>query len=152
MKKSKLERRSEAAPPAKTRTEIKPSPRSKVIWWPWVGALAALLVVIYAYGPALNGAFVLADRYLPCFNPAFTSVPLSGCITGLRPVLYFSFWMNYAGGGVDPYLYHLTNVILHFFNAVLVALIAVRLLEQLGVERPSLGIFAGALFLLHPLQ
>jgi tetratricopeptide (TPR) repeat protein len=112
--------------------------------------------VFEAYGPALNGAFVLDDRYLPFFNPAFQSVPLSGWISGLRPLLYFSFWMNYAANGVDPYVYHVTNVLLHFFNSVLVALIAIRLLEWTGVEpgiaRPSLGIFAGALFLFHPIQ
>jgi tetratricopeptide (TPR) repeat protein len=152
MKKSKQLRRNESAPAPKTGLEAKPARRSKFVWWPWVGALAALLVVIEVYGPALNGAFVLDDRYLPFFNPALQSVPLSGWINGLRPVLYFSFWMNYAGGGVDPYLYHLTNIVFHFFNAVLVALIAVRLLEWIGVERPSLGIFAGALFLLHPIQ
>ena len=152
MKKSKQQRRSESALPTKAATDAKPIPRWKVIWWPWVGALAALLVVIEVYGPALYGAFVLDDRYLPFFNPAFQSVPLPGWINGLRPVLYFSFWMNYAGGGVDPYLYHLTNVVLHFFNAVLVAFIAVRLLEWIGVETPSLGIFAGALFLMHPIQ
>jgi len=64
--------------------------------------------------------------------------------------------MNYVGGGVDPYLYHVTNVVLHFFNAALVALIGARLLEWAGVDagpaRPSSGIFAGALFLIHPIQ
>jgi len=74
----------------------------------------------------------------------------------LRPMLMFSFWVNYAAAGVDPYVYHATNVLLHFFSAVLVAFIAARLLEWAGVEagpaKPTLGIFAGALFLIHPIQ
>ncbi|MBV8843763.1 MAG: tetratricopeptide repeat protein [Bryobacterales bacterium] len=124
--------------------------------WPWAAALAALFLILEAYGPALNGPFVLDDRYLPFFKPDYQSIPLSGWINGLRPLLMFSFWMNYAANGIDPYVYHVTNVVLHLLNSVLVALIAAKLLEWAGTEkniaRSALGVFAGALFLLHPIQ
>ena len=71
-------------------------------------------------------------------------------------MLMLSFWVNYAASGEQTFPYHATNVLLHFFNSILVALIAMRLLELAGLKdspaKPTLGIFAGALFLLHPIQ
>jgi protein O-mannosyl-transferase len=145
----------------------------KFVWWPWAAAAAALLLVFVAYGPALNGAFVFDDRYLPFFNRTLQHRPLLDWIRGVRPMLMLSFWVNYAMSGEQPAIYHATNVLLHFFNSILVALIAMRLLElaplphlqsrdrQGAVSEALLnrdpygavvGIFAGALFLLHPLQ
>jgi protein O-mannosyl-transferase len=174
MKKSKRPRRVEAAP---TATEPRPpgsGPGTKgpavaprhFGWWPWAAAGAALLLVFVAYGPALNGAFVFDDRYLPFFDRELQHRPLFDWIRGVRPMLMLSFWINYAISGEQPPLYHATSALLHFFNSILVALIAVRLLELaplphgrgsealLSRDRQGAvaGIFAGALFLLHPLQ
>jgi tetratricopeptide (TPR) repeat protein len=135
--------------------EAAAAPR-KILWWPWAAAAAALFVVFEIYSPALPGPFVLDDRYLPFANPRIEGAPLMAWIAGLRPVLMFSYWINYSVSGTDPYMYHATNVFLHFLNAVLVALIAMRLLKKAGLDehiaRPSLGVFAGALFLVHPIQ
>ena len=52
-------------------------------------------------------------------------------------------------------MYHTTNVLLHFVLSIVVMFIAARLLEWAEVAgrmRTALAIFAGALFLLHPLQ
>ena len=144
-----------AAGKSSAATAVPPGDR-RFVWWPWAGGLAALLVAFKVYGPALNGAFVFDDRYLAFFNPAVQHQPLWGWLQGVRPLLMFSFWMNYSAAGEDPYVYHATNVLLHFFNAVLVAWIAARLLEWAGGDagpaKPTLGIFAGALFLFHPIQ
>ncbi len=131
------------------------------VWWPWAAGIAALFLALAAYGPALDGAFVFDDRYLPFFLPQYANAPWLEWVRGLRPMLMFSFWLNYRASGVDPYSYHAFNVLLHVFNSVMVALIAMRLLarapEGAAAEgdtrlRPTLGIFAGALFLLHPIQ
>src|SRR5579862_9240842 len=156
MKKPKR-RGAETAPPRPAETASPAaSPSRKLVWWPWAAALAALVVVFGAYGPALEGPFVFDDRYLPFFSPSYQGQPLLRWVMGLRPMLMFSFWLNYVGSGTDPYAYHAVNILLHFFNSVLVALIAMRLLEWAGVNpgpaKPSLGIFAGALFLIHPIQ
>jgi protein O-mannosyl-transferase len=189
MKKSKRPRRVEALPAAPA-SPARPSPARKggdvrnFVWWPWAAAAGALLLVFAAYGPALNGAFVFDDRYLPFFNRELQHSPLLNWIRGVRPMLMLSFWINYAISGEQPALYHATNVLLHFFNSLMVALIALRLLEMAPLPHgggsatetaPSgrgsvtggrgsgalvsrdrqgavLGIFAGALFLLHPLQ
>ncbi|HEY7336264.1 MAG TPA: tetratricopeptide repeat protein [Bryobacteraceae bacterium] len=151
MKKSKRPRQAEASSTA----AIQAAPR-KFVWWPWAAALAAVFAAFEAYAPALNGAFVLDDRYLPFFNPSLQHLPLWSWISTVRPMLMLSFWINYANSGEQPFAYHATNVLLHFFNSVLVAFIAMRLLELAGVKegrsKPTLGIFAGALFLLHPMQ
>ncbi len=151
MKKTKRPRQADAS----AAVTVKTPPRA-FLWWPWAAGLLALFLVFELYGPALAGPFVLDDRYLPFFNPKYQGVPLMGWILGLRPMLMFSFWLNYAYSGTEPYIYHFTNVLLHFANSVLVALIAVRLLQKGGladgVARPSLGVFAGALFLVHPAQ
>src|SRR5579859_2591543 len=100
MKKAKR-RRAETAPPrpAETVSLAAASPSRKFLWWPWAAALAALVVAFVAYGPALDGQFVFDDRYLPFFSPFYQGQPLLRWMTGLRPMLMFSFWLNYAGSG-----------------------------------------------------
>ena len=141
---------------AKTSSEI---PAQEVAeswtWWPWVAALAALLVVLEIYSPALHGPFVLDDRTLPFMAPDMEGTPLSGWISFVRPLLIFTFWLNYQSGGIDPFGYHLVNVFLHFVTSVVVAGIAARLLTWANVEgrkQQVLAVLAGALFLLHPAQ
>lgn len=135
--------------------QIKPElVRRPVIWWPWATAFAALVVVFEVYGPALNGAFVFDDLYLPFVaNPAQSSLSI---IRSLRPLLLLSFWAdNRLAGSSDPFLFHATNVLLHFGAAVFAALIAAKLLEWTGATgrlRAALSVFSGALFLLHPIQ
>jgi protein O-mannosyl-transferase len=156
MKKSKRSRPAEANASAVV-------PATTFVWWPWLAAFAALFLTYTIYGPSLRGPFVLDDRYLPFFNPQLQNLPLSEWLpAGARPMLNLSYWINYQLSGADPYPYHATNVVLHFFVAVLAGLIAVRLLElarareteprSSGSGARALGIFAGALFLVHPIQ
>lgn len=152
MKKSKRLRPTETlAAPAQTAAAPK-----RFVWWPLAAALGALLLVFAIYDPALNGPFVLDDRNLPFFTPGFERLPLLAWLGNTRPVLMLSFWLNFQSSGTEPYTYHVTNVFLHFLTAILLSLIAARLLEWAGVKdgiaRPTLGAFAGALFLVHPLQ
>jgi Tfp pilus assembly protein PilF len=73
----------------------------------------------------------------------------------------FSYWLNlqYADparvGMQDTFGYHFVNVILHFFNGILVWLAMRKVLNWAGLEKWlcwTLAIFAAGLFLLHPLQ
>ncbi len=124
-------------------------------WWPWAAALAALFVALEIYGPALRGPFVFDDRVLPFMRPNIEVQPFSAWINSVRPLLMFSFWLDYRYGALDPLGYHLTNVLLHFFTSVIVAVVAARLLSWANVEgrqRDVLAVLAGALFLVHPAQ
>jgi tetratricopeptide (TPR) repeat protein len=131
------------------------SPKPKRVWWPWAAALAGLFVALEVYGPALGGEFVLDDRYLPFMDPNAAQYTLWNWISGLRPLLHFTYWLNFQSSGIEPYSYHLTNVILHFLGSVVIALVAARLLDLSGTTgrtRAILSVIAGGLFLLHPLQ
>jgi tetratricopeptide (TPR) repeat protein len=159
MKKSKRSRTAEAVPAdSKKSPPEQPEPgKKKFTWWPAAAALGALFLAFEIYDPALHGAFVLDDRNLPFLTPGYERLPLLVWLGGSRPMLDFTFWLNFQASGIDPYSYHIVNVLLHFLTAVVVTLIAARLLEWAGVEkdgvaRPALGAFAGALFLVHPLQ
>jgi protein O-mannosyl-transferase len=74
---------------------------------------------------------------------------------GVRPVLVFSYWLNYYFGGANPFGYHLANVMIHLLNTGLVFLVLLRLLRKAGYggRRAQWASFAGALiFAIHPLQ
>ncbi len=130
--------------------------------WPYAaGLLVALFVVFEAYWPAIHGQFLLDDTYLPYMLPSYASAPLIAWIKDLRPVLMFSYWLNFQyadparAGMQDTFGYHFVNVILHFFNGILVFLAVRKVLSWAAVEEwlsLVLATFAGGLFLLHPLQ
>jgi Tfp pilus assembly protein PilF len=124
-------------------------------WWTWLIGLGSLFLVFEAYGPALHSAFVLDDVYLPYADVDAPRLHLTDWLRYPRPLLMFSYWLNYQSGAEDPHVYHTTNVLLHFLVSTVVLLIAWRLLEWVDVSgrmRIALAVFSGGLFLLHPLQ
>lgn len=154
MKKSKRLRQTEPNPPSEATSR-------KFVWWPWAAAVASLLLAFEIYGPALNGPYVLDDLSFPFADPKLQGISFLQWIAGTRPLLMVSFWLNHSSTGDDPFAYHATNVVLHFLTSVVVALIAMRLLEWVSGSEGSgktttlhrtLGIFAGALFLVHPIN
>ena len=139
---------------------VAPAPQPRR--WPYaVGLLVALFVVFDVYWPAINGQFLLDDTYLPYMLPDYARVSLIGWLKGLRPLLMFSYWLNFQyadparAGTQDTFGYHFVNVVLHFFNGILVFLAIRKVMSWAGVEKwlsVVLAIFAAGLFLLHPLQ
>ena len=139
---------------------VAPAPQPRR--WPYaVGLLVALFVVFDVYWPAINGQFLLDDTYLPYMLPDYARVSLIGWLKGLRPLLMFSYWLNFQyadparAGAQDTFGYHFVNVILHFFNGILVFLAIRKVMSWAAVEKwlsVVLPIFAAGFFLLHPLQ
>jgi protein O-mannosyl-transferase len=154
MKKQKRQRATEAQlqEPA-----IAVKPRS---WWPWLAGVIGFLVALQAYGPALDGAFVLDDRSAQFMDPNMMGKPFWQWIGTNRPLLAFTYWINFQLSESNPASYHFLNVFLHTLGAAVFALIAARFLSWANVSwatldgrvRDALAVFAGALFLLHPLQ
>ena len=129
------------------------APRSSA--WPWVLAVVgALVVVFWAYSPALHGEFLFDDNALP-FSLPNAAAPLSAWIGQIRPVLMTTYWLNSRISAEDPYSYHIFNLIIHCLTALLIFPMVRRLLEWAGVKaslRNLLAGFAALVFLLHPAQ
>lgn len=142
--------------PEPDRAAVKTAERWRPKPWHFLAAaFAALLVVQELYGPALSGPFVFDDEYLPFAQPGFAQRPFLSLLTALRPVLLVSYWMNYKVSELQPYSYHLINVLLHMVSGMLVFSIANTLLRRFEEDVPrrlALAGFAAGLFLLHPLQ
>ncbi len=125
--------------------------------WPFIGlgAFVALGLAFWAYQASLDAPFVLDDLALPFMTPNYPAA-LSVWVRGLRPVLMFSYWLNFTPGGDAPtYPFHLWNVLLHWMDAVVMFFLVRRILEWARVEARRIDLFAAfaaGVFLLHPLQ
>jgi protein O-mannosyl-transferase len=127
--------------------------------WIWIYAISlgiALLAAFEVYWPAIHGPFLLDDTHLTYMLPNAADVPLSGWIRQIRPLLMFTFWLNYQQSGAqETFGYHAVNVLLHFCNAIFTFLAIRKLLSWAGLEESGgriLSFFAAGLFLLHPIQ
>jgi len=125
-------------------------------YWPYfLGGFVALVLAFWVYEPALSGPFLFDDRYLPFGSPTFPVDTFLAWLKGVRPVLMVSYWVNFQISQYRPSSYHALNVIFHALNSGLIFLVARKILQLAEVPQPRqdlLSIFAGALFLLHPVN
>jgi Flp pilus assembly protein TadD len=137
-------------------------------WSNWPAALAVAAFTFLAFLPALENHFVNFDDYdLLVYNRAYRGLDPANLtwIFGAfhmghyMPLTWVSYGLDYVVWGMDPFGYHLTNLIIHAANAALFFLIGVRLLavampalrtELLGLRLAALT--AALLFALHPLR
>ena len=154
MKAKKQESRKGRHASARAAAAIAEKPRA--VYWPYaLGCVLALVVALEVYGPSLYGPFLFDDQYLPFSVPNFPVDSLRVWMAGVRPLLMFSYWVNYQLSGFQTTSYHAFNIFFHTLNSVLVFLIVRKVLEFAEVEpkrRDVLAVFAGALFLLHPVN
>lgn len=115
-------------------------------------ALLLLGLLLLAYGPSLRGGFLWDDDVYVTGNELLTAPD------GLRriwfstdspsqyfPLTYTLMRAERSAWGLNPLGYHLVSVVLHWINALLVALV----LGRLAVPGAW---FAAALFAFHPVQ
>ena len=126
-------------------------PFSALKWW-MVPTL--FLLLLFVYGPALQGPPLFDDHHLPVFSrlnlPSWTSY-----FRGVRPLFYLSLHINYLLSGRETLWYHFTNVSLHFLNGCLIYFILCKLLElarSSKLESSRLSLVGACIFLFHPLQ
>jgi tetratricopeptide (TPR) repeat protein len=117
-------------------------------------ALAVLLgaVTIAAYSPALRAGYVWDDDDYVTENPLLTEPDGLGRIwfsmdapSQFVPMVYTTLRIEYGFWGLDPFGYHLVNVLLHLANALLLWLLCARL-------RLPAPWFVAAVFALHPVH
>ncbi len=127
----------------------------------WVSVAALVALTFVSYWNSLWGEFVYDDLHTVRENLGIRGfAAFWGYISQQfhRPLLMLSFAANYELGGLDPFGYHLTNLVLHVLDVLLVFAFAraafVRTLSaqavDLGHERAAW--LAAAIFALHPVQ
>jgi len=136
----------------------------------WIASRFAPLVIgvaiVAAYLNTLDGAFLFDDFESIVDNPSIRSMwPLSQSLWGPqdtptagRPVVNFSFAVNYAAGELNVYGYHVVNLVLHCLNVAILFALMYRTLSKIpfGVQQPEFAwgasAMAAAIWVLHPIQ
>lgn len=114
------------------------------------------LAVALAFGSSMGHGFapiddqLLVTGNLAAHGPTMEHVKLA--FTTYDPELYIPFTLlsyqfDYLISGLYPWMYHLTNLLLHSLNGIFVALIIAKLTRS-----NMTGILGGILFAIHPIQ
>jgi len=129
-------------------------------------ALGIAAVTAAAFAPALQAGFLGWDDY-PNFvvNPHYRGLgshQLRWMLTSAwsghwTPLTWLTLSLDWVTWGRDPFGYHLTSVLLHAATAVVLFIVAERLLGHAMPEMPPATLRAGAavaalFFALHPLR
>jgi len=118
-----------------------------------VSILAIVLVVCGIYANSLYNGFVLDDELIIAGNPATRQLSnISDLLFApdvikpyYRPLNRASYLIDYQVFGLNPLWFHAVNIIIHALNAVLLYLVASRLLAD-----RSAALVAALLFAAHP--
>ncbi len=130
----------------------------------WPGLLSAAVATLAAVLPflgALQGYFLSDDfgliwllwdkpaaHFLSLFAAPWTETIYGYRADEIRPTLAFSYWLDARWGAANPVGYHVTNILLHLGNTLLVLALA-----RSGAALPWLGAaFAAVLFALMPVH
>jgi hypothetical protein len=124
--------------------------KSKLHYLALAGIVASIIIIYY---PTLKAYFIVDDymwinvvgdkgyQMLPSF---FTDVHEVGFF---RPFIKLAFWLDYAVHGLNQEGYHITNIILHIINTLLVF----SLCYSITANKP-VATLASLIFALHPMH
>lgn len=124
-----------------------------------------LIIATFAiglYSNTLKNGFVYDDEFIiinNTFIKSFDNLPLlfdkiayfsrAGEMS-YRPVVTFTYFIDYAFYGLKPWGYHLTNVLLHAINGALLYFFLSLLLTPYSSQLTSLPFLISLLFISHP--
>jgi hypothetical protein len=151
--------------PAHPAPSAHPAPRAAALPpTPWrVHALALATVAVLAialYLPSLHGEFVYDDPNAITQSTLIRQLwpPWLFITMSTRPLTDYSYAIDYAISAYQPWTYHLTSILLHAVNALLLygiawaAFATPALAARYGSARAWLAWSAAALFAAHPLE
>jgi len=136
----------------------------------WAAGAALLVIVavsVLAFAPSLSGEFlnwddernfVKNEDYRGLGWPQIRWMFRATLMGHYIPVTWLTLGLNYVLGGMNPWGYHLVNILIHAVNAVLFFYLARRLLAAAaGDDLPAwahlwAATFASLVFAVHPLR
>jgi tetratricopeptide (TPR) repeat protein len=132
----------------------------------WIPILVLILAGSAAYLNSLNCPFVFDDQYTIVRNPFIRTLwPLSSAMSSPyqssvagRPVAAFSLALSYAVNGLDPRVFHITNVLIHLaaglllFGVVRRTLLLPGMIDRWGGAATGLATAISLIWIVHPLQ
>jgi len=131
---------------------------------PWGVAACLACATFLAYANSFRGVFMMDDLADILQNPAIRSLktPVAAMFHGhklpARALPYLTFAVDYSLWGVDPFGYHVTNLVIHIVAAIalydlaLVTLTSPRVHERFGGLAVPLAAGITLLWAVHPLQ
>ena len=112
-----------------------------------VAVVSLVVIVFVVYANSFGNQFVFDDIYLVEGNQRLRNIDLSLLISSYRPLRDFSYAIDFALWGEGPFGFHLTNLLLHAGNVLLVFILIRRMTEDL-----SSAFLAALIFAVHPIQ
>lgn len=112
------------------------------------------LAALVCYGNAFGGSFqfddynvIVNNDYVHSWQAWFFHLRHS-----IRPLLNFTYTLNWTLGNGDVFYFHLTNLLFHCINAVLVYCLSMEFVRRLPQRNALHGVplFAALLFVVHP--
>jgi tetratricopeptide (TPR) repeat protein len=135
-------------------TPVEEKQRSTVLMWVCISAITA--ITYFVFSPSLQNDFTNWDD--PAYvleNPLVTAdsvqvvkmleTPVSG---NYHPVTILSLALNYRFGKLNPYVYHLENLIFHLLNTILVFFFIFLLTRRNLLMAAIVSLFFG----IHPMH
>ena len=119
--------------------------------------IGILITTLFVYYPSLTNQFITSwdDNHFVTENPAISAFTFqniktifsSTLLNMYSPLTLFSLAIDHAFWGLKPFGYHLSNLIFHLLNTMLVFVVFKKLSHQSWVV-----LFVTALFALHPMH
>jgi len=130
----------------------------------WLHITLLVVAVVIAYSKVFHAGFISWDDYeYVAHNKdirGFSTVTIAAWFSkfyvgNYHPLTICSYAIDYLFGGTQPFVYHLTNILLHTGNAISLYFFINRLLPRTEPARQpntAVGLFVALIFALHPVQ
>jgi protein O-mannosyl-transferase len=130
----------------------------------WLAPMLVVFAGVIAYSNSLHGPFIFDDNFAIVDNPQIRSLDpfrfpptIPTTISG-RPILIFSFAVNYAIAGLNREIYHITNLLIHLTCALFLygivrrTLLSPEIASDLSASNAIiLAALIALLWVIHPL-